>query len=64
MLLTNEEHLIGRTVADTRFQILSNQISQQHCKIYRKNVAKEDEQGQSRVYYCGYLKDTRLWSFK
>ncbi|XP_076910436.1 uncharacterized protein LOC143568085 isoform X1 [Bidens hawaiensis] len=58
MLLTNEEHLIGRTVADTRFQILSNQISQQHCKIYRKNVAKEDEQGQSRVYYCGYLKDT------
>ncbi|XP_076919701.1 uncharacterized protein LOC143580611 [Bidens hawaiensis] len=57
MLLTNEEHLIGRTVADARFQILSNQISQQHCKIYRKNVAKEDEQGQSRVYYCGYLKD-------
>ncbi|XP_071685761.1 uncharacterized protein [Rutidosis leptorrhynchoides] len=58
MLLTSDEHLIGRTVADMRFQILSNQISQNHCKIYRKKVATEDAEGQSRVFYCGFLKDT------
>ncbi|KAI3756845.1 hypothetical protein L1987_56668 [Smallanthus sonchifolius] len=58
MLLTSDEHLIGRTVAEPRFQILSNQISQQHCKIYRKKVATEDAQGQSRLYNCGFLKDT------
>ncbi|KAF5816775.1 putative transcription factor interactor and regulator FHA-SMAD family [Helianthus annuus] len=58
MLLTSDEHLIGRTVADTRFQILSNQISQQHCKIYRKKIATEDAEGQSRLYNCGFLKDT------
>ncbi|KAK9058960.1 hypothetical protein SSX86_021578 [Deinandra increscens subsp. villosa] len=59
MLLTSDDHLIGRTVADTRFQILSNQISQQHCKIYRKKVPTEDAaQGQSRVCNCGFLRDT------
>ncbi|XP_071716551.1 uncharacterized protein [Rutidosis leptorrhynchoides] len=58
MLLTCDEHLIGRTVTDTRFQILSNQISQHHCKIYRKKVATEDAEGQSRLFYCGFLKDT------
>ncbi|KAJ0803317.1 putative transcription factor interactor and regulator FHA-SMAD family [Helianthus annuus] len=60
MLLTSDEHLIGRTVADTRFQILSNQISQQHCKIYKKKIATEDAEGQSRLYNCGFLKDTRF----
>ncbi|GKB37025.1 myosin-11 isoform X2 [Tanacetum coccineum] len=58
MLLTRDEHVIGRTVTDTRFQILSNQISQQHCRIYRKKVATEDEEGQSRLFNCGFLRDT------
>lgn len=58
MLLTSDEHLIGRTVADTRFQILSNQISQHHCKIYRKKVASEDAEGQSRLFNCCFLRDT------
>nr|GEV14842.1 myosin-11 isoform X2 [Tanacetum cinerariifolium] len=58
MLLTADEHVIGRGVADTRFQILSNQISQRHCKIYRKKVATEDEEGQSRLFNCGFLRDT------
>ncbi|KAI3693299.1 hypothetical protein L6452_33133 [Arctium lappa] len=58
MLLTSDEHLIGRTVADTRFQILSNQISQHHCKIFRKKVASEDAEGQSRLFNCGFLRDT------
>ncbi|XP_024996804.1 myosin-11 isoform X3 [Cynara cardunculus var. scolymus] len=58
MLLTSDEHVIGRTVADTRFQILSNQISQHHCKVYRKKVSSEDAEGQSRLFNCGFLRDT------
>ncbi|PWA70812.1 hypothetical protein CTI12_AA284810 [Artemisia annua] len=57
MLLTKDEHVIGRTVADSRFQILSNQISQQHCRIYRKKVTTEDEEGH-RLFNCGFLRDT------
>ncbi|KAJ9556423.1 hypothetical protein OSB04_011037 [Centaurea solstitialis] len=58
MLLTSDEHVIGRAVADKPFQILSNQISQNHCKIYRKKVASEDSEGQSRLFNCGFLRDT------
>ncbi|XP_023770414.1 uncharacterized protein LOC111919026 isoform X6 [Lactuca sativa] len=58
MLLTSDEHLIGRIVADKRFEILSNQISSRHCKIYRKKVATEDAEGQSKLLNCGFLKDT------
>ncbi|CAI9278078.1 unnamed protein product [Lactuca saligna] len=58
MLLTGDEHLIGRIVADKRFEILSNQISSRHCKIYRKKVATEDAEGQSKLLNCGFLKDT------
>lgn len=58
MLLNSDEHLIGRSVSDTRFQIFSNQISQHHCKIYRKKVAAEDADGQSRLHSCGFLRDT------
>ncbi|CAH1412108.1 unnamed protein product [Lactuca virosa] len=58
MLLTSDEHLIGRMVADKRFEILSNQISSRHCKIYRKKVATEDAEGQSKLLNCGFLKDT------
>nr|XP_043630614.1 myosin-11 isoform X2 [Erigeron canadensis] len=58
MLLTSDEHIIGRAVADARFQIFSNQISQHHCKIYRKKVTTEDAEGQSRHSFCGFLRDT------
>lgn len=62
MLLTSDEHLIGRIVADKRFEILSNQISSRHCKIYRKKVATEDAEGQSKLLNCGFLKDTRFFA--
>lgn len=41
MLLTSNEHRIGRCVDDKRFQIDSNAISANHCKIYRKKVDED-----------------------
>ncbi|XP_050133332.1 uncharacterized protein LOC126609426 isoform X1 [Malus sylvestris] len=42
ILLTADEHWIGRTVDDVRFQIDSTAVSGRHCKIYRKRAANED----------------------
>ncbi|XP_057980290.1 uncharacterized protein LOC131166072 isoform X2 [Malania oleifera] len=58
MLLTADEHCIGRLVDDMRFQIESNAISAYHCKIYRKRVATEDVEHLSNLYTSAFLKDT------
>ncbi|KAA8515952.1 hypothetical protein F0562_019131 [Nyssa sinensis] len=60
MLLNSDEHCIGRLVDDTRFQIESNAVSANHCKIYRKRVAAEDAEHLSKFYKSVFLKDTRL----
>lgn len=54
MLLTADEHSIGRTVEDTRFQIESSTVSACHCRIFRKRVAAEDMEHSMSVF----LKDT------
>ncbi|KAL6126003.1 hypothetical protein ACLB2K_074054 [Fragaria x ananassa] len=41
MLLTSNEHQIGRCVDDKRFQIESNAISANHCRIYKKKVDED-----------------------
>ncbi|XP_009605448.1 uncharacterized protein [Nicotiana tomentosiformis] len=58
MLLTSEEHCIGRLVDDTRFQILSPAVSAQHCKIYRKKVVSEDVEGSANSCTAVFLKDS------
>ncbi|XP_044493067.1 uncharacterized protein LOC123216641 isoform X3 [Mangifera indica] len=58
MLLTADEHCIGRLVEDTRFQIESNAVSANHCKIYRKRVATEAVEDLSNGYTTVFLKDT------
>nr|AZL19389.1 transcription factor MYB18 [Diospyros kaki] len=55
MLLTSDEHRIGRLVDDARFQIESNAVSGIHCKIYRKKIAAEDTDNPSASIF---LKDT------
>lgn len=55
MLLTADEHCVGRQVDDKRFQIESMAISARHCKIYRKKKVGTDEE---QTYAA--LKDTRL----
>ncbi|GMI66911.1 hypothetical protein like AT2G45460 [Hibiscus trionum] len=42
MLLTADEHCIGRLVKEKSFRIDSNSVSAVHCKIYRKRVTNED----------------------
>lgn len=54
MLLTADEHSIGRAVEDTRFQIESNTVSGGHCKIYRKRSVAEEMEHSMSVF----LKDT------
>ncbi|MED6112827.1 hypothetical protein PIB30_065246 [Stylosanthes scabra] len=54
ILLTADEHCIGRLVDDVKFQIDSNNISANHCRIYRMSVTNEDMVDTSSVL----LKDT------
>ncbi|XP_059312867.1 uncharacterized protein LOC132064027 isoform X2 [Lycium ferocissimum] len=58
MLLTSEEHRIGRLVDDARFQILSPAVSAHHCKIYRKKVISEDVECSANSCTAVFLKDT------
>ncbi|KAL0425875.1 UNVERIFIED_CONTAM: hypothetical protein Sradi_1122300 [Sesamum radiatum] len=57
MLLTSDEHRIGRLVDDARFQIIAPAVSAHHCKIYRKRVVTEDTENPSDNYSV-FLKDT------
>lgn len=58
MLLTADEHCIGRVVDDVRFQIESNAVSQRHCAISRKRVPKENVENPSGFCNGAFLKDT------
>ncbi|XP_021748143.1 putative protein tag-278 isoform X1 [Chenopodium quinoa] len=58
ILLTANEHCIGRVVDDVRFQIDSNAVSQRHCAISRKRVPKEDVENPSGFCNAAFLKDT------
>ncbi|XP_015584544.2 uncharacterized protein LOC8270655 isoform X3 [Ricinus communis] len=58
MLLTGDEHCIGRLVDDLRFQIESTAVSAKHCKIYRKNVTVDDMEHPSNCQKSIFLKDT------
>ena len=60
MLLTADEHCIGRLVEDTRFQIESNAVSANHCKIYRRKLALASATADDSDY-SGFLKDTRFF---
>ncbi|XP_030929832.1 myosin-6 isoform X1 [Quercus lobata] len=57
MLLTADEHCIGRLVEDTRFQIESNAVSANHCKIYRRKLALSSATADDSDYSV-FLKDT------
>ncbi|GKV12947.1 hypothetical protein SLEP1_g24030 [Rubroshorea leprosula] len=58
MLLTADEHCIGRNVEDVHFQIESTAVSAYHCTIYRKRVASDDAENSSNCYASVFLKDT------
>ncbi|KAL9263268.1 hypothetical protein AKJ16_DCAP19225, partial [Drosera capensis] len=58
MLLSANEHSIGRTVEDTRFQIESNAVSQRHCKIFRRRVVNDGDKVRSGSNDSVYLIDT------
>ncbi|KAH1155633.1 hypothetical protein GLYMA_18G221900v4 [Glycine max] len=54
ILLTADEHRIGRLVEDVRFQIDSNSVSANHCRIYRMKVTNENMENTTSIF----LKDT------
>ncbi|OIW18987.1 hypothetical protein TanjilG_31045 [Lupinus angustifolius] len=54
ILLTGNEHCIGRLVEDVRFQIDSHSVSANHCRIYRMKVTNENMEDTTAIF----LKDT------
>ncbi|KAL3536929.1 hypothetical protein ACH5RR_000295 [Cinchona calisaya] len=58
MLLTSNEHCIGRLVKDTSFQIVSPAVSANHCKIYRKRAAAGDGDNSLNFVTSVFLKDS------
>jgi len=57
IILSADEHCFGRLVEDVRFQIDSNSVSANHCRIYRMKVTNENMENATSVL----LKDTRCW---
>ncbi|XP_042038904.1 myosin heavy chain, non-muscle-like isoform X2 [Salvia splendens] len=57
MLLTSNEHCIGRLVDDARFQIIAPAVSANHCKIYRKKIATGVTE-QQLAHCSAFLKDS------
>lgn len=55
MLLTANEHFIGRAVEDVRFQIDSPAVSGKHCIIYRTEGTDEKMESMASIW----LKDSR-----
>lgn len=58
ILLTADEHCVGRVVDDVRFQIDFSAVSQRHCEIFRKEVPKEDVESPSGFCNSTFIKDT------
>lgn len=54
-MLSADEHCFGRLVEDVRFQIDSNSVSANHCRIYRMKVTNENMENATSIL----LKDTR-----
>lgn len=58
MLLTSNEHCIGRLVDDAHFQIISPAVSASHCKIYQKKIATGVTE-QQLANCSAFVKDSR-----
>ncbi|KAG2404433.1 uncharacterized protein HKW66_Vig0113550 [Vigna angularis] len=54
IILSADEHCLGRLVEDVRFQIDSNSVSANHCRIYRMKVTNENMENATSIL----LKDT------
>ncbi|KAB1998818.1 hypothetical protein ES319_D12G116400v1 [Gossypium barbadense] len=57
MLLSADEHWIGRLVEDMSFRIESRWVSTKHCRIYRKRVSNEGTEQSLNCDVSVYLKD-------
>ncbi|CAL9160249.1 unnamed protein product [Musa hybrid cultivar] len=58
ILLSGDEHCLGRCVEDTRFQISVIAVSANHCKIFRDRVAAADAKLDPTSLVPVFLKDT------
>ncbi|KAF7825988.1 myosin-9 isoform X2 [Senna tora] len=50
ILLTSDEHCIGRLVDDVRFQIDSISVSSTHCRIYRMECTNENMESTTSIF--------------
>lgn len=57
ILLSADEHILGRTVENPRFRISAVSVSGNHCKIYKDTVIGELQRDEPVPVY---LKDSRF----
>ncbi|KAG9145681.1 hypothetical protein Leryth_025936 [Lithospermum erythrorhizon] len=57
MLLTLDQHCIGRTVEEPSFQIMAPAVSATHCKIYKKQISPDADDLPNNCV-CAFLKDS------
>ncbi|GAA0146451.1 hypothetical protein LIER_06400 [Lithospermum erythrorhizon] len=57
MLLTLDQHCIGRTVEEPSFQIMAPAVSATHCKIYKKQISADADDLPNNCV-CAFLKDS------
>ncbi|XP_008780005.2 myosin-7-like isoform X2 [Phoenix dactylifera] len=58
ILLSADEHCLGRCVEDTRFQIGALAVSAKHCRIFRDRIAAADGGLDPNLPVPVFLKDT------
>ncbi|XP_042462298.1 uncharacterized protein LOC122045929 isoform X2 [Zingiber officinale] len=58
ILLSGDEHSLGRCVEDPRYQISTMAVSGSHCKIFRDKVAVGDAEVDPNTSVPVFLKDT------
>ncbi|XP_072988706.1 uncharacterized protein [Typha latifolia] len=58
ILLSSDEHCLGRCVEDTRFQIAAIAVSANHCRIFRDSVAVGDGELDPTLPVPVFIKDT------
>ncbi|KAJ0968782.1 hypothetical protein J5N97_021659 [Dioscorea zingiberensis] len=58
IILTADEHSLGRCVEDPRFQIGEITVSGNHCKIFRERSMVEDDKQDPSISMSVFIKDT------
>lgn len=63
IILSRDNHRIGRCVEDTRFQIGEITVSGKHCRIFRERLMLENGDQDPSISVPVFIKDTRFYIY-